>query len=138
MNKFIILGEDWHNLLTEKTITMILVTSVPDSENLMTSMINYLQEKHPTLFLRSYYDKDRLVLGILKPQPPDLKDLLEPDVLIGFGGDMIIEVEMNEVHHISIVKADEQEKLYECLSSFMQINPRKKKLFNKNNDDNRD
>lgn len=138
MNKFIILGEDWHKLLTEKTITMILVTSIPDSQSLMTSMIDYLQEKHPTLFLRSYYDKDRLVLGILKPQPPDLKDLLEPDILIAFAGDMVIEVEMNDVYHVSIVKADEQDNLYEHLSSFMQINPSKKNLFNKNQNDNRD
>lgn len=138
MQKFIVLGEDWHTLLTEKNITMILVTSVPDSDKLMNSMVDYLSEKHPTLFLRSYYDRNRLVLGILKPQPADLKDLLEPDVLIAFGGDMIIEVEMNEVQHISIVKYDEQDKLYDRLSSFMQINPRKKKLFNKKNDDNRD
>jgi hypothetical protein len=78
------------------------------------------------------------VLGVLKPQPPDLKDLLEPDVLIGFAGDMIIEVEMNDVQHITIVKANEQDKLYERLNAFMQINPRKKKLFNKKNDDKRD
>ena len=138
MNKFIILGEDWHNLLTEKTITMILVTSVPDSENLMNSMVDYLAKRHPSLFLSSYYANNRLVLGVLKPQPPDLKDLLEPDVLIGFAGDMIIEVEMNDVQHITIVKANEQDKLYERLNAFMQINPRKKKLFNKKNDDKRD
>ena len=132
MNKFIVLGEDWRKLIDENNIQMILVTSVPETEVMMNKMVEYLAQNHPSLFIRSYYhvynDKEQLVLGILKPVPNDLKDLAEPDTLVGNFNDQVLEIQTNDIVHITIVRASEKDELFDCLKKFMELKTKRRFL----------
>jgi hypothetical protein len=137
MTKFIALGEDWRKLITEKNIHMILMTSVPETDVLMDKMVEYLNQNHPALFIHSYYYNENLVLGILKPVPEDLKELIEPDTLVAKANDQVLEIQTNDIVHITIVRESEKDELFDCLKQFMHLKP-KNNPFNKKNNDNRD
>ena len=138
MTKFITLGENWEDLISRKDVEMILMTCVPETDALMDKMVAYLQENHPALFVSSYYYNEHLTLGILKPVPEDLKDLVHPDTVIGRKNEHVLEVQTKDVVHITIVQEKDTDALFKSLNSFLQLSPnRKNKLFNKNKDDER-
>lgn len=134
MTKFITLGEDWRKLIDENNIHMILMTSIPETDALMEKMVEYLKQNHPALFIESYYHGEQLLLGVLKPAPKDLQDLVSPDTIVGKPNDQVLEIQTKDVVHITIVREREKDELFDSLKRFMQINPK----FNKNNNDNRD
>jgi hypothetical protein len=138
MGKFIMLGEDWRKLINEHNIHVILATCIPETDFLMGKMVVYLQTTHPSLFITthyaSFYDKERLVLGILKPVPNDLKDLAEPDTLVGKPNDQVLEIHTENVVHITIVRENEKDELFNHLKKFMQLI--QKTTSNKNNNEN--
>lgn len=139
MTKFIALGENWEELISKKDVEMILMTCVPDNDALMDNMVAYLQKNHPALFVSSYYYNEHLVLGILKPVPDDLKDLVQPDTIVAKKNEHVLEVKTKDVIHITIVKEKDTNALFTRLNNFLQLSPnRKNKIFNKNQDDKRD
>lgn len=115
------------------------MTCVPDNNALMDNMVAYLQKNHPALFVSSYYYNEHLVLGILKPVPDDLKDLVQPDTMIAQKNEHVLEVQTKDVTYITIVREKDTNALFNSLNNFLQISPnRKNQLLNKNKDDKRD
>jgi hypothetical protein len=122
MNKFIILGEQWSDLIANAKIQMIMATTVPPSLEGMETLADYLSSTHEDLFIRAYNDDitDKCLIGILKPTPNDLKDLIPHETLILQAKDILLEIELDETKHLTVVEPKEQNELYASLSGFLR------------------
>jgi len=136
MNKFIILGEQWSDLIANAKIQMIMATTVPPSLEGMETLADYLSSTHEDLFIRAYNDDitDKCLIGILKPTPHDLKDLIPHETLILQAKDILLEIELDETKHLTVVEPKEQNELYASLSGFLRKTDKSLPIKKRKND----